>query len=168
MSAGLFRPEDERDNCGFGLIAHMEGEASHRLLSTAIESLTCMTHRGGIAADGKTGDGCGLLMQKPDSFLRAEAKRLFEADLGEFYGIGQAFLSQNESDAAAARSAVEWALEEEGLGLLGWREVPIDPSVCGELALESMPRIEQFFVTCGEHLSEEDLNTRLYIARRRA
>ena len=62
MSAGLFRPEDVRDNCGFGLIAHTAGDASHRLLLTAIESLTCMTHRGGIAADGKTGDGCGLFL----------------------------------------------------------------------------------------------------------
>ena len=74
MSTGLYRPEDVRDNCGFGLIAHMQGEPSHKLLQTAIESLTCMTHRGGIAADGKTGDGCGLLLKKPDGFLRAVAK----------------------------------------------------------------------------------------------
>ena len=69
---GLYRPEEFRDNCGFGLIAHVQGEASHRLLQTAIESLTCMTHRGGIAADGRTGDGCGLLMQMPDAFMRSE------------------------------------------------------------------------------------------------
>ena len=62
MRAGLFRPEEFKDNCGFGLIAHMQGEASHHLLQTAIQSLTCMTHRGGINADGKTGDSCGLLM----------------------------------------------------------------------------------------------------------
>jgi glutamate synthase (NADPH) large chain len=55
-----------KDNCGFGLIAHIKGEVSHRLVKTAIEALTCMTHRGGIAADGRTGDGCGLLLQKPD------------------------------------------------------------------------------------------------------
>ena len=64
MNKGLHQPGEFRDNCGFGLIAHMEGQASHDLLKTAIESLTCMTHRGGIAADGKTGDGCGLLLQK--------------------------------------------------------------------------------------------------------
>jgi len=73
---GLYRPEEFRDNCGFGLIAHIEGEASHRLLEKAIESLTCMTHRGGIAADGKTGDGCGLLLQMPDRFMRAAARCL--------------------------------------------------------------------------------------------
>ena len=71
---GLYNPQLEKDNCGFGLIAHMEGEASHKLVRTAITSLARMAHRGGIAADGKTGDGCGLLLQKPDSFFQAIAK----------------------------------------------------------------------------------------------
>ena len=74
MNAGLYRPEDVRDSCGFGLIAEMSGKPSYELLRTAIESLTCMTHRGGIASDGKTGDGCGLLLNKPDGFLRTVAK----------------------------------------------------------------------------------------------
>ena len=74
MKTGLYHPEEFKDNCGFGLIAHMTGEASHHLLQTAMQALTCMTHRGGINADGKTGDGCGLLMQKPDQFLRAVAQ----------------------------------------------------------------------------------------------
>lgn len=81
MKAGLFHPDEFKDNCGFGLIAHMEGEASHHLLKTAIEALTCMTHRGGINADGKTGDGCGLLIQKPDLFLRAVAREQFGSEL---------------------------------------------------------------------------------------
>ena len=71
MMKGLHQPGEFRDNCGFGLIAHMEGQASHDLLKTAIESLTCMTHRGGIAADGRTGDGCGLLFKMPVDFMRA-------------------------------------------------------------------------------------------------
>jgi glutamate synthase (NADPH/NADH) large chain len=83
MNTGLYRPGEFKDNCGFGLIAHMEGDASHDLLKTAIESLTCMTHRGGIAADGKTGDGCGLLIQKPDGFLREEAYKLFNHTLSD-------------------------------------------------------------------------------------
>src|SRR3546814_17143771 len=87
MRAGLFRPEEFKDNCGFGLIAHMQGEASHHLLKTAIQSLTCMTHRGGINADGKTGDGCGLLMQKPDAFLRAQALEHFNAELPAQYAV---------------------------------------------------------------------------------
>ena len=71
---GLYNPDEFRDNCGFGMIAHQQGVASHRLLQTAIESLTCMTHRGGIAADGKTGDGCGLLLQMPADFMRDRAR----------------------------------------------------------------------------------------------
>ena len=74
MSAGFFNPKEFKDNCGFGLIAHMHGDPSHDLLQKAIESLTCMTHRGGIAADGKTGDGCGLLLQMPDDFMRREPR----------------------------------------------------------------------------------------------
>ena len=82
MMTGLYHPSEFKDNCGFGLIAHMKGEASHELLQTAIESLTCMTHRGGIAADGKTGDGCGLLLQKPDAFLRKAAEVHFRQGAG--------------------------------------------------------------------------------------
>ena len=74
----LYDPNFQKDNCGFGLIAHQQGETSHKLIKTAISALARMQHRGGIAADGKTGDGCGLLIQKPDSFFRsiAEEQRL--------------------------------------------------------------------------------------------
>ena len=87
MRTGLYTPGDFKDNCGFGLLAHLEGQPSHELLKTAIESLTCMTHRGGIAADGKTGDGCGLLIQKPDSFLRAVSAEA-GIQLPEQYAVG--------------------------------------------------------------------------------
>lgn len=145
-SHGLYRPEEFRDNCGFGLIAHIEGEASHRLLQTAIESLTCMTHRGGIAADGRTGDGCGLLLQMPDGFMRAQAKSALGVDLGEQYAVGMLFLSQDSGLQQVAREAMESALSAEGLSVYGWREVPVDQSVCGEIALDQLPRIEQVFV----------------------
>ncbi|HSL39695.1 MAG TPA: hypothetical protein VK857_04930, partial [Desulforhopalus sp.] len=71
---GLYNQGLEKDNCGFGLMAHLQGEVSHKLVRTAIASLARMTHRGGIAADGRTGDGCGLLLQKPDGFFRALAE----------------------------------------------------------------------------------------------
>ena len=167
MSAGLFRPEEFRDNCGFGLIAHTSGDVSHRLLQTAIESLTCMTHRGGIAADGKTGDGCGLLMQMPGQFMRTLARETFNADLGEHYGIGQIFLSTDPQRAAAARRATEQALTDQGLTVLGWRAVPTDSSVCGEIALASLPVIEQVFIDA-PGVSEQELSTKLFVARRKA
>ncbi|WP_417791454.1 glutamate synthase large subunit [Stutzerimonas xanthomarina] len=167
MRAGLFRPEEFKDNCGFGLIAHMQGEASHHLLQTAIQSLTCMTHRGGINADGKTGDGCGLLMQKPDGFLRAMAKQHFNADLPALYAVGMIFLSQDESKAEAARASLNEQIAAQGLTLVGWREVPVDTAVLGRLALERLPRIEQVFVSA-EGLSERDFSIKLFFARRRA
>ena len=166
-SRGLYRPEEFRDNCGFGLIAHIEGEASHRLLQTAIESLTCMTHRGGIAADGRTGDGCGLLLQMPDAFMRAEAKAVLNVDLGEHYVVGMLFLSRDESLQQTSREAMEAALTAEGLPVFGWREVPIDESVCGEIALDQLPRIEQVFIDASS-VDHEHCVGKLFTARRRA
>ena len=96
MRTGLYTPGEFKDNCGFGLLAHLEGEPSHKLLQTSIESLTCMTHRGGIAADGKTGDGCGLLIQKPDSFLRAVAQEQ-GIDLPEQYAVGMLFMDLDDA-----------------------------------------------------------------------
>ncbi|MCR9107007.1 MAG: glutamate synthase large subunit [Gammaproteobacteria bacterium] len=167
MSTGLYRPEDVRDNCGFGLIAHTSGEASHRLLQTAIDSLTCMTHRGGIAADGKTGDGCGLLLQMPESFVRTMAGECFDRQLSETFGVGQFFLSADEEKAVAARSSVEQVLTNLGLEVVGWRPVPTDSAVCGQIALASLPRIEQVFIDA-PGVSKESLNTTLFVARRKS
>ncbi|WP_022961547.1 glutamate synthase large subunit [Halopseudomonas pelagia] len=167
MKAGLYQPDQFKDNCGFGLIAHMQGQPSHHLLLTAIEALTCMTHRGGINADGKTGDGCGLLIQKPDRFLRAVAKESLGAELPEQYAVGMVFMGVEQAASAAARQAFEAALEDQGLALLGWREVPVDSSVLGPLALSCMPRIEQVFVS-GEGLDEQQFGIKLFYARRKA
>jgi glutamate synthase (NADPH/NADH) large chain len=167
MSPGLYSPDEFRDNCGFGLIAHTAGDASHRLLQVAIESLTCMTHRGGIAADGKTGDGCGLLLQMPQSFMRAVAEEAFGRPLEGGFAVGQVFLSADASQAESSRAATQAAIEAQDLTVIGWREVPTDSSVCGEIALASLPRIEQVFIDAGE-LSDAELSKRLFIARRKA
>jgi len=89
MNNGLYRLDEFKDNCGFGLIAHLKGKPSHRLLQTGIEALTCMTHRGGIAADGKTGDGCGLLIQKPDTFLRGLRKANWALSLAKCMALAR-------------------------------------------------------------------------------
>jgi len=168
MKTGLYNPSEFRDNCGFGLIAHMKGKASHDLLRTAIESLTCMTHRGGIAADGKTGDGCGLLIQKPDSFLRALSKETFGVEPGALYGVGMIFLSPDAAKAAQARAVVEQELQAEEVRVLGWREVPVDSSCLGPIALASLPRIEQVFFEAAEGISEQQFAVQLFRARRKA
>ncbi|WP_431024411.1 glutamate synthase large subunit [Halomonas sp. H5] len=168
MNRGLHQPGEFRDNCGFGLIAHMEGEASHDLLKTAIESLTCMTHRGGIAADGKTGDGCGLLLKMPESFMREVARETLGVDLGDRFAVGAIFLPDDDEREAHARQVLSAELEARGLVVHGWREVPTDPSVCGPMALECLPRIRQVFVEAADERLDAQLGVDLFMARRRA
>ncbi|MBB3141973.1 glutamate synthase large subunit [Halomonas organivorans] len=167
MNRGLHQPGEFRDNCGFGLIAHMEGQASHDLLQTAIESLTCMTHRGGIAADGKTGDGCGLLLKMPESFMRDIAKEALGIELGERFAVGTVFLPDDDARETRGRETLEQELTGRGLKVLGWREVPVDPSVCGPMALDCLPRIRQLFVEPGE-TAADTFDVELFMARRRA
>lgn len=166
MRMGLYRAEEFRDNCGFGLIAHLKGDASHRLLATAIESLTCMTHRGGIAPDGKTGDGCGLLFSKPDRFLRDVAKDEAGIELPVNYAVGMIFLSRDTQQRAAQQSSVEAVLLEQKLSPLGWREVPTEPAVLGEIALGNMPAIYQLFIGFDESSDSSAHEAELFISRR--
>lgn len=162
----LYHHSQARENCGFGLIAHLEGVASHRIVRTAISGLDRMQHRGGISADGKTGDGCGLLMQKPDSFFRAIAEEKGWV-LGKKYGVGIFFLSQDPVKAELARAIIEQEITRETLTLVGWRDMPTDTSVLGDLALSSMPQIKQAFVSAQPGWNEHDLERRLYMVRRR-
>jgi glutamate synthase (NADPH/NADH) large chain len=164
---GLYHPSFEKDNCGFGLMAHMDGAPSHWLVQTAIEALGRMTHRGAIAADGKSGDGCGLLIKKPDSFLKAVAAECGFA-LTDGFGVGVVFLSHDEAEAVAARQALTDGLKTEGLDIAGWRVVPTDDSACGESAKLTQPRIEQVFVNRPEGMGEIEFEVHLYVARRRA
>ena len=157
----------QKDNCGFGLIAHQHGETSHKLVKTAIHALDRMQHRGGIAADGKTGDGCGLLMQKPDSFFRAIAEEN-SWQLGRKYAVGMIFLNPDPIKANASKKILEEELARETLTLVGWRLVPTDISTLGEIAKGNLPGIEQVFVNAPPGWRNRDLERRLYMARRRA
>jgi len=162
----LYDESQEKDNCGFGLIAHIEGEPSHKVVRTAIHALARMQHRGAILADGKTGDGCGLLLQKPDRFYRIVAQERGWR-LAKNYAVGMIFLSQDEEEARASRRIVEEELQNETLSIVGWREVPINADVLGEIALSSLPRIEQIFVNAPAGWRPRDMERRLYVGRRR-
>ena len=162
----LYDRQLEKDNCGFGLIAHMQGETSHRLVRTAIASLARMAHRGGIAADGKTGDGCGLLLQKPDNFFKSLARE--EGwNLGGRYGVGMIFLSPNDALATVAKWAIEEELARESLTIIAWRDVPVDPEVLGDFALQTLPQIVQVIFNSPFGWGSKDLERRLYMVRRR-
>ncbi len=163
----LFHPNDSRDNCGFGLIAHIEGKPSHGLVKTAIEGLDRMQHRGGIAADGKTGDGCGLLMQKPDAFFQKVAAQ-HQWRLASNYAVGMIFLNPDQAKADVAKKILQQELEAETLSVLGWREVPTNDNLLGDLAASCKPAIEQVFVNAPPGWRPHDMERRLFMARRRA
>ncbi|MCJ2375898.1 glutamate synthase large subunit [Vibrio sp. ZSDZ34] len=162
----LYDPSLEKDNCGFGLIAHMQGQSSHKLVRTAISALDRMTHRGGIAADGKTGDGCGLLLQKPNSYFRLIAEEN-QWNLSKQYAVGMLFLSTDPVKAQTEKSVITKELTQETLTIAGWRDVPTNPDVLGPIATQSLPNIVQVFVSAPAGWREQDIERRLYVARRR-
>ncbi|TQV76950.1 glutamate synthase large subunit [Aliikangiella marina] len=163
----LYQSNQAKDNCGFGLIAQLDGHQSHQLIKTAITALKRMTHRGAVHADGKTGDGCGLSIQLNHSFFKKIAQQE-GFSLAENFAVGQVFLSQDESDADECRRILEEELTKETLLIAGWRKVPIDTAVCGDNALSTLPQIEQVFVNAPAGWGQYDLERRLFMARRRA
>lgn len=163
---GLHEPRFETDNCGWGLIAHIDGQASHRLVQLSIRALANLTHRGAVAADGKTGDGCGLLMSKPDKFLRAIASDA-GLQLDASFAVGMIFLSQQQASAAAAKVIVEREIVEAGFTVAGWRVVPVDTDALGEEARKSLPAIEQVFINAPPGTDDQGFERALIIARRR-
>ena len=166
---GLYRSEFERDSCGFGMIAQMDDVASHDLVKRAITGLERMTHRGAIAADGKTGDGCGLLLKKPDRFLRrVAAESGIEIGTDQQYAAGNLFLSNDEVKAARERAVLADSCAHHGLNLAGYRVMPIGPEACGAEALASMPRFEQAFVTAPLSMHRFEFELKLFKSRRRA
>ena len=163
----LARPETFKDNCGFGLIAHTHGEASHDLVETAIHSLSCMTHRGGVAADGKTGDGCGLLIATPKRFFKKIATDN-GFSLNEIFAVGTIFLNLDKALAKHSQIILNEQIEAQGLSVAGWRDVPVDLSIVGEIAKESLPAFKQIFVNCPSSMEEAEFNRKLFVARKKA
>ena len=132
------------------MIAQLDDQPSRALVDTAIAALSRMTHRGGVAADGLTGDGCGLLIRKPAAFLRALAHEANIA-IGDSarFAAGLVFLPHDEAEAAQCRDTLEGELHRVGVAVKGWRAVPTDESVCGQLARDTLPAIQQLFVEAG-------------------
>lgn len=163
---GLYSPAFEKENCGFGLIANMDDKPSHWVVQTAIQSLANMTHRGGVAADCCTGDGCGLLIKKPDVFLKHEATTL-GLTLNDLYAVGMVFLNQDATKAQYARDTLVAELIQRGLNVLGWRKVPVNSSVLGAQAASMEPVIEQIYVNAPIEMNEAQFNRLLFSARRK-
>ena len=156
---------DFRDSCGFALLAHMDGEKSHWLVETTLESLARLTHRGAVAADGKSGDGCGIMLQFPEPFLRAVAKDC-GFRLSEHFASGLVFFSPDSKLIERGQEILTRHLSRFALNVQGWREVPTFPEVVGEQASASMPAIYQVFVNAPAGWRPHDIERQLFAARR--
>jgi len=162
---GLYRPSFEKDSCGFGLIANIDDKPSHWLIKTSIAALGRLTHRGAVAADGKSGDGCGLLLKKPDSFLRNKAAEIGINCAGQ-YAVALIFISPHAGETEISQAIIEEKITELGIEFAGWREVPTDPSACGEEALKSLPAIFHAYINAPGGFSSAEFDRSLYLARR--
>ncbi|MEJ7583310.1 MAG: hypothetical protein WKF43_04315 [Acidimicrobiales bacterium] len=163
---GLYDPANEHDACGVAFVVDLEGRPSRGIVDKGIAALNHLEHRGASGAEVDTGDGAGILLQIPDRFFRETSD--FDLPPAGSYATGIVNLSQDPEAAADAADAVEKIVASEGLELLGWRELPIDSSKVGSMALDVMPRFRQIFLAApGAALSGMDLERRVYVVRKR-
>lgn len=164
----LYRPEFEHDNCGIGACVNIKGRKSRETVENALKIVENLEHRAGKDAEGKTGDGVGILTQISHKFFSKVTKSLGFSIGGEReYGIGMFFFPQDELSRNQAKKMFEIIVEKEGLAFLGWREVPVYPNVLGHKAVECMPCIMQGFVKKPENVEKGlDFDRRLYLVRR--
>ncbi|NCC23084.1 MAG: glutamate synthase large subunit [Alphaproteobacteria bacterium] len=164
---GLYRPEDEHDSCGVGFVASIDGRPRREVVWAAINALENVWHRGAIDADGKTGDGAGLMVAVPQEFFHDHAVRTGHRAKKDMIGVGQVFLPRVNLEAQeAARAITETEILKFGYVIYGWRQVPIDISVIGEKAARTRPEIEQVMIG-NNGKDEETFERELYIIRRR-
>ncbi|MFN8678017.1 MAG: glutamate synthase large subunit [Thermomicrobiales bacterium] len=166
-TAPLWNASYERDSCGVGLVVDIAGRPSREIVSRALAGLVNLTHRGGVGADSRTGDGAGVLTQIPlgifaETLAGAGVRDVAPGELG----VLMAFLPTGDTEAATARTALEDGLRSRGLAPLAWRVVPTDPTALGEQAIASMPRIEQLLVLRPAGMAEEAFERELFLARK--
>src|SRR5579859_2702082 len=166
---GLYHPNQEHDACGIGFVASIKGNKSHDIIDKGIQILINLTHRGACGCDPETGDGAGLLIQIPHDFFVREAKDLgFTLPPQGEYGVGMVFLPVERHQRLQTEGIVERIIREEGLTVLGWRDTPIDGTAIGRVARNSQPYIEQIFIRRGHEMTEDQLERKLYVVRKRA
>ncbi|MER7535156.1 glutamate synthase large subunit [Streptomyces sp. NPDC097704] len=160
---GMYDPRNEHDACGVGFVATLTGVASHALVEQALTVLRNLEHRGATGSEPDSGDGAGILLQVPDAFLREVAG--FELPEAGAYAVGIAFLPEDGTDGTTAQ--IEAIAAEEGLNVLGWREVPVAPELLGASARSTMPVFRQLFVADGESTGIA-LDRKAFVLRKRA
>ena len=164
---GMYLPEFEHDNCGAGFICSLEGKKSNDIIHKALKILECLEHRGAVSSDGKTGDGAGILTDIPhELFLKKCSFKI--PDFGN-YAVGNVFLPNKANQRTYCESIFEKHLKDQGLKVLGWRVLPVDPSVLGEIAKKTQPFIKQIFVSKSSNSQDDfEFNLKLFISRKKA
>ncbi len=166
---GLYDPWHERDACGIGFVASIDGRKSHDVIAKGIEILVNLTHRGACGCDPQTGDGAGVLIQIPHAFFERECSNLgFTLPPSGEYGVGMIFLPVERHERMLTEGVIEKIAAEEGLKVLGWRDTPINANAIGRLARSTQPYIEQIFVRGVRAMDADALERKLYVMRKRA
>ncbi|SDT94713.1 glutamate synthase (NADH) large subunit [Polaribacter sp. Hel1_33_78] len=161
---GLYLPEFEHENCGAGFICNLNGDKTNQIIHDALEILEKLEHRGGVSADGKTGDGAGLLIDIPHDYFKRVCD--FPIPNQREYAVGMVFLPKVSNQYDFCKTTFEKELKIQGLAVLGWREVPVDSYQLGEIALASEPNIEQLFIGKTDKIDEATFKAKLYAARK--
>jgi glutamate synthase (ferredoxin) len=165
IKQGLYLPEFEHDNCGAGFICSLEGKTSNGIIHKALEILEKLEHRGAVSADGKTGDGAGILIDIPHAFFVDECS--FELPEAGEYAVSNVFLPKKQNQRDFCITTFENNIKTQGLCLLGWRDVPVKPSHIGVIAASTEPFIKQVFIAKGDATqSSFDFNLQLFVARK--
>jgi len=169
VKQGLYDPRYEHDACGMGFIVNLNGEKSHEIIRKGIEILINLTHRGACGCDPETGDGAGITIQIPHEFFSRECSRLgFSLPPAGIYGVGMMFLPVEPKQRLICEGIVERIAKEEGLTVLGWRDTPVHADAIGRTARASQPYIEQVFIRGAANMTQDQLERKLYLVRRRA
>ncbi len=162
MTELLADPTDNRSNCGVGVVMNLDAATDHEIVSDGLSLLENLEHRGTTGAEQNTGDGAGILVQRPDDFFAAE----LDCDLPETYAVGQLFLLRDDDARHALQDTVEEIFESEGLSIFNWRAVPTNNTDLGKTALDAEPAVYQCFVSPASGQSREEFDQKLYVARR--
>jgi glutamate synthase (NADPH) large chain len=162
---GLYLPEFEHDNCGAGFICNLKGEKSHSIIHQALEILVKLEHRGAVSADGRTGDGAGILIDIPHKYFERVCH--FTLPRPKEYAVGMVFFPKSYNQCDYCIKIFEAKVKQQGLNILGWRDVPVDTSKLGKIAAQTEPKIKQVFVGKNNlELSEQQFNAKLFAIRK--
>jgi glutamate synthase (NADPH/NADH) large chain len=169
VEQGLYDPRNEHDACGIGFVVNIQGAKSHDIIAKGLQILINLAHRGACGCDPETGDGAGILIQIPHKFFARECATLgFTLPPDGEYGVGMVFLPVEPSHRLLCEGILERIAREEGLTVLGWRDTPVEVDAIGRIARASQPYIEQIFIRGASGMSQDELERKLYVVRKRA